>query len=438
MPRAHRRPALTLPMPHLRRRLGRLTARMPRPRTRYPSRWMSRAKPILARRRNHPAREDPQRTNSPPLCPCSTSCSSASPRPDFKFVFSSTLFSPEEYESIVNHPPLLDPDGGARRRAAQARKQQELQGDDERAKKALQASAEANLDDVPGSGSLQLGGEPVDGRQGSEAGGAQDQQRPLLGGQAFPFGQGQAGDALVGLFAQGRSFTPTQQQQPQFSLLKSGDPQAAPQGQHLQANIFQNQSQQLAAAGHARQSSRYTFANDSASASAAVKPAANARLMAQQSAMMPGSQNHPPQQYAGQYTAAQGPPPGLKSSGTPPIGGAGMFAQGHGGLGRNATTLDEKSELLRDMFRHARRGGAARAAARRRTRPSVSTCFLRFCSSTPAAAPLAPAPGPRPALSTARTAVEVRLPSSRRTRSSRRRRGRSIDMLTLPPLGGVE
>ena len=277
--------------------------------------------------------------------------------PEFKFVFSSTLFSPEEYESIVNHPPLLDPDGGARRRAAQARKQ-ELQGDDERAKKALQASAEATLDDVPGSGSLQLGGEPEDGRQGSEISGAQDQQRPVLGGQAFPFGQAAAGDALAGLFAQGRSFTPTQQQQQQqFSLLKASDSQTAAQGQHLPANIFQNQSQHLAATGHARQSSRYTFANDTASASAAVKPAANARLMAQQSAMMPVSQNHAPQQYASQYSAAQGPPPGLKSSGTPPIGGAGMFAQGHGGLGRNATTLDEKSELLRDMFRT--RGGAA-------------------------------------------------------------------------------
>ncbi|KAI9826580.1 MAG: transcriptional repressor general negative regulator of transcription subunit 4 [Thelocarpon impressellum] len=309
--------------------------------------------------------------------------------PEFKFVFSTTMFSPEEYDAIVNHPALLDPDGGARRRAARASEHEELRADDDQAKKAAQASADVQQDEVPGSGSLQLGGEPEDGHEQGESGAradllaatGQDQQQravqpPTSGASvpSFAFGQTHGPDALSSLLTQARSFTPSQQQQQQqLSSLKPGDPQSAlqglaPQNQHLQSGLFQNQTQQLAATGHARQSSRYTFANDSASASAAVKPAANAKLMAQQSAMMPGNQNQHPQQYGGQYAtgAAHGPPPGLKSTGTPPTSGGGMFGQGHGfagamstgpSVGRTSTTLDEKSELLRDMFRS--RGGAS-------------------------------------------------------------------------------
>ena len=126
--------------------------------------------------------------------------------------------------------------------------------------------------------------------------------------------------------------------------------------QQLPSGLFQNQTGQLGPPGHARQSSRYSFANDSASASAAVKPAAHPKLMAQQSAMMPSGAIQAHQTFGGPFYggAAQGPPPGLKSAGTPPLSGDGMFSQGHGfapGLGG----IDDKTELLRNVLRS--RGG---------------------------------------------------------------------------------
>ncbi|CAI4220242.1 unnamed protein product [Parascedosporium putredinis] len=68
--------------------------------------------------------------------------------------------------------------------------------------------------------------------------------------------------------------------------------------------------------GHSRQSSRFSFANESASNAATIQIAANPRIMAQQKAMMPTS--FPSQQGSQYYTSSvPGPPPGLKSTGTP-------------------------------------------------------------------------------------------------------------------------
>jgi CCR4-NOT transcription complex subunit 4 len=190
--------------------------------------------------------------------------------------------------------------------------------------------------------------------------------------QGLGFGQMMGADSLAGMSLNGRSFTPSQQRFP--GMLRSNEstsfinqlPQTiSGQAPPPHTGLFQNQAQQLAAPpGHARQSSRYNFASDPSSASAAIKPAANAKLMAQQSAMMPSgaSLGQHQQGFAGPFygSAVQGPPPGLKSAGTPPMTGDGMFSQGlgfAGGLGAAAGLggVDDKSELLRGVLRP--RGG---------------------------------------------------------------------------------
>jgi CCR4-NOT transcription complex subunit 4 len=147
-------------------------------------------------------------------------------------------------------------------------------------------------------------------------------------------------------------------QQQQLLLMKSGQPQSGfmdqfPPGMGSQLGQGSALFQQHV---HNRQSSRYSFANDSASASANIKPSANAKLMAQQSSMMPsGSHVQQGSQFYG--SSMPGPPPGLKSSGTPPIGG-GMFGQGHnfgGSMGGTSAfgglPKDNGSDMLRDMLR---------------------------------------------------------------------------------------
>lgn len=316
--------------------------------------------------------------------------------PQFKFIFSATLFSPEDKELIINFPPLLDPDGGAKRRAAR-KHEQELQ--QERLNRVDESEQmEGQAEDVPGSGSLQLGGEPEEVQGSSDIPGHMDgstrhgqeqqhraiqppsQQNPSSAlPQGLGFGQISGAESLANMSLNGRSYTPSQQRFP--GVLRSSDSASfmnqlsqnisVGQGPQTHSGLFPNQAQQLSAPqGHARQSSRYNFAGDPSSASAAIKPAANAKLMAQQSAMMPSGSTAPHQQgFGGPFygTAVQGPPPGLKSVGTPPIGGDGMFSQGHGfagGLG-SATGLgagvDEKSELLRGVFRS--RGGVSGAGS---------------------------------------------------------------------------
>lgn len=277
---------------------------------------------------------------------------------NFKFTFDRSLYSQEMLREIDAFPPLFDINGGLvryrmeREREKERAKQEKAEPD----RQGNKITTDLNLteeDETPASGSLQLGGEPEtdDGRH--SAGGRQSSeprsaiQPPFMAGAGgMPFGSSFFGNSqMVG----GRSLTPQQQQQ--FYLLRGANHQSPVNNQvpqsftghtshhHQQSNPFQNQSQGFGLPGHARQTSRFTFANDTSSASTAVKPNTNPQLMAQQSAMMPSSQNksfqhqnmqptniHKPQFYSG----VQGPPPGLKSSGTPPISGGGMFGQGHG------------------------------------------------------------------------------------------------------------
>lgn len=309
----------------------------------------------------------------------------------YNWTLDRTMFDAETLNIIDNYPPLIDVNGGAVRFAMKAQQEQERLKEEEEQRNMMRAMSTAVDDeDNLASGSLQLGGEPE----------TQDNQNDLLGhlangrralpqqrgfgtsGVGQPFdGQGSLSNNFADLSLTGRSLTPQQQQQ--ISLLKSHNQQHDAVFEHLQrgisgnpsqhhpqlSNPFQAQNQQLSAlSGHNRQASRYTFANDSASASAAVKPATSAQLMAQQSAMMPPQLSKPfssqaPQQqnlHTNFYSGIQGPPPGLKSSGTPPISGGGMFGQGHGFASAMGGSLalggkNSNDDLMRDFLRG--RGG---------------------------------------------------------------------------------
>jgi len=155
--------------------------------------------------------------------------------------------------------------------------------------------------------------------------------------------------------------------------------------------------QPQSAPGHARHTSRFSFANDSASASAAVQPVANAKLMNQQSSMMPKNTNHFNQlgQHQGLgnqfYTSGvQGPPPGLKATGTPPVSGGGMFGQGHGfatgGAGYGANAAGRSNDPY-DLLRDRGAGGRAPDAGKR------ESMFPSFLHQHPTTSTPAPAPG---------------------------------------------
>ena len=292
------------------------------------------------------------------------------------------------FEAITKLPPMIDPNGGLIRLSA--KRQQELERQKlEDEQPPSQGVPMMDDDEVMASGSLQLGGEPesADDRknasgQAIRARGPTNAAASALAGQTPPF---ETHNSLLNdLSTMGlgeRSMTPRQQhnlallkgnrpRQDSFDQYPRGPPGNTSQHQSQLSNPFQNQNSQLSGfSRHGRQGSRYTFANDSSSASTAVKPATNAQLLAQQSAMMPPNQQKPfqnqpqvqPNMQTSFYSGVQGPPPGLKSSGTPPISGGGMFGQGHGfasamggsgsfGFG-NAAGKGNNDDLLRDMLR---------------------------------------------------------------------------------------
>lgn len=266
---------------------------------------------------------------------------------DFKFDFSTNGFSEEEIVTMQNFPALFDANGGAKRRALRQQEEEDRRRLEE-AQLAMQVAvaAEQPEENEEARGSLQLGGEPEDL---PDAGQSQMVQPP---NQTI-------NDTFTDMLNPGanRRLTPQQHQQLLLQQLKSPSVQNQPS--------LPNQAQAAAGnpPGHARNVSRYTFANDSASASASVKPVGNSKLMSQQSAMMPPN-SLPQQPPAGFYsTNVQGPPPGLKTSGTPPFSGGGMFGQGHGfatnglGYGANLTGRSPNDEMMRDLLRTRNLGG---------------------------------------------------------------------------------
>ena len=266
---------------------------------------------------------------------------------DFRFEFDEAAIDPQEKELLLALPPWFDPVGGARRRAGrkEAREQSLRENDNQVASQALAAISANDPDEGAVAGSLQLGGEPEDQsldtrqRQGAI-------QPPAIDSVTSPiFGMEQT---LSPSAATSNANLSSQQRNALLQQFKSSSP-------NPQAHLGQ-------ASNHGRQASRYSFAND-ATASASVHPVANPKLMNQQKNMMPPS--HYQQQSSAQYfpSGVQGPPPGLKTTGTPPVSGGGMFGQGHGfataGLsyGMSAGARNSNDEMLRELMRN--RGGSA-------------------------------------------------------------------------------
>lgn len=331
--------------------------------------------------------------------------------PDFKFVFSGAVLSAEDLKAISEFPQLLEPDGGAKRRARKEReKELEAQREAE-VQTVAQAQAQAQAQAVSGEqeeapeatagGSLQLGGEPEERHEAGQ--GNRNAIAPpgqsALGGALF--GQNSSlADDFSNLGLGNRNLTPQQQQQ-LLSSFKSGTPQSAGLLSNFQSNQTPpNVGLSSNTPGHARHASRFSFANDSASASASVQPVANQKLMSQQSSMMPKNSNHFNQLSQHQplnsqfYTSGvQGPPPGLKATGTPPVSGGGMFGQGHGfatgglGYGANAAGRNNNDAMYQDLLRGRNMDGAARVADAGK-RESMFPSFLNHpTTSTPAPAP---------------------------------------------------
>lgn len=309
-------------------------------------------------------------------------------RSSFKFTFDRSIYSEEELKEIDAYPPLFDVNGGLIRYRMEKEREQERLKREEDERNAMNAAEE---DENPASGSLQLGGEPETQDRPSDVGGSSNHDRSAVrppytlssSSNSLPFG-------VSSIFSNQTSSLPfnnsalTQQQQQQMFLLQRANNTVqstlinqhqqgfggnTSQHHHQQSNPFQAQTPGFGLSSHARQASRYTFANDSMSVPAAANSANNPQLLAQQSTMIPTNQNKMFQsqtalhsnQHNHFYSGVQGPPPGLKSSGTPPISGGGMFGQGHGftttvggniGLGRaNAGNKNGSEELMRELLR---------------------------------------------------------------------------------------
>lgn len=247
-------------------------------------------------------------------------------------------------------PPLFDPRGGEKRRAMREAEERRLNGEQDDQVDPIEPAEEE-----PESGSLALGGEPEDRDHGREAH-AFDQRRAIAqppiqrnstdglyaSGIGSSFSQGAPGITTIG----NRTMTPQQQAypRPQGSFAD-----AMPPGINTsQSTLFQGQ-------GHGRQTSRYNFGTDAQSSASSLKLATNPRLMAQQASMLPSAFHSQP---GGQYYSASsmpGPPPGLKSTGTPPN----LFGQG-GGFGNSGFGAKDSNEVLQNLIR-GRTGGVGQA-----------------------------------------------------------------------------
>ncbi|KAJ3568258.1 hypothetical protein NPX13_g6483 [Xylaria arbuscula] len=283
-------------------------------------------------------------------------------------------------------PPMFDLNGAARRRAMRDEDENRLGEQDDQVDNLTQSDGELE------SGSLALGGEPEDrdparGRLGYDPRQNASNQRgnasDLFGPSLTAFGPASATVGSIG----SRNMTPQQQQsiysRPQNTFTDQMPPGISPQQPSQQANVFQGQ-------GHTRQQSRFSFANDNSASTINVKTSGDPRYMAQQSSMMPSFRSQP----GGQLytTSVSGPPPGLKSTGTPPVGG-GMFGQGHvfGGSAFGGASKSNSNDLLQSLIR-SNVGNQAHDGKREYMFPQISSFHSQFPSST------SPTPAPAPGL----------------------------------------
>jgi CCR4-NOT transcription complex subunit 4 len=290
--------------------------------------------------------------------------------PGLKFVYAHPPhFTEEDMWIVENMPPLFDLRIPRRKRELREREAAERLRQHQEAQRVQGESpfeADDSVDAAP-PGSSQLGGEP------EERGFSQNS---LLSSQVI--GSSHQGAQNVGFteelsgLGSTRNPAPQANQQTLLQQLKSGSlAQGTP-------------------ASHGRQPSRY-FLNEAPGAALKnyqKQPASAAQ--AQYSAQSPSVGGH------FNYTSVQGPPPGLKTSGTPPVSGGGMFAQGHGftqGFGRE----NEKYWELR--------GRAASGAEGKRELPFPYHQYPSTSAATPTAgalgfpygsqAPVYPDPGPQ-------------------------------------------
>ncbi|KAG7144438.1 hypothetical protein HYQ46_006831 [Verticillium longisporum] len=230
--------------------------------------------------------------------------------------------------------------GGEKRRAMREEEEARLAVDQEEQIDQVELSE----GEPEAGGSLALGGEPEDRDAPREA--AFDQRRgsaqpPIQRGST----DGMFGPAIGSGFSQATSNAGSRSMTPQQQLYMRGQ---SGFGDHLPPGITPGQGSLAPqqSGGHNRQGSRFSLANDN-SGSSSMKVSANPRIMAQQSAMMPSSFHAQP---GSQYypSSMPGPPPGLKSTGTPPA----MFGQGqgYGGAGFGAASKDS-AELLQSLIR---------------------------------------------------------------------------------------
>ena len=298
----------------------------------------------------------------------------------FKFTFDRSIYSEEALKEIDAYPPLFDANGGLVRYRLEKEREQDRLKQEEDERKVLGALSSVDEDETPASGSLQLGGEPETQDRLNNMSGPSDTERSAI---QPPYPSLFNGSHLLSNHSSNvpfhiRSLTPQQQQQ--LLQQRSASNHQSPinnqyqhgnsQHHHQPSNPFPNQTGGLGVMSHTRQASRYTFANDSTSASIGINPSTTAHLIAQQSTMMPSNQSKMFQPQAPQhsnlhsshfYSGIQGPPPGLKSSATPPISGVGMFGQGHAfvnaasgsfGLGRaTGGNKNGNDELMREFLR---------------------------------------------------------------------------------------
>ncbi|KLU88066.1 hypothetical protein MAPG_07053 [Magnaporthiopsis poae ATCC 64411] len=268
-------------------------------------------------------------------------------------------FAAVDQQKLDAFPPLFDSRGGEKRRAMREEENETRGAESDESAEAQEASE----GEPEQGGSLALGGEPEDREIGPD-GHVFDQRRPgtqppiQRTGTAEGMFSPAVGSNYIGSSSNvgavgSRTMTPQQQL---FSRPQGAFADHLPPGiPTTQSSLFQGQGQ-----AHSRQGSRYSFANENsdASGSTPVKLAANPRVMAQQSSMMPSSSSFHSQQPNQYYaTSISGPPPGLKSTGTPPnLFGQGQ-GQGHGfgASGFGGGSSKDSNDLLQTLMRG--RGG---------------------------------------------------------------------------------
>ncbi|KAB5566823.1 RNA recognition domain-containing protein [Coniochaeta sp. 2T2.1] len=288
-----------------------------------------------------------------------------------------------ESASDVEYPSYYDSRGWEKRRAMREEEEARMLEAEPEEPEPVQDVSDGEPES---SGSHALGGEPEDReppretydfeRRGSTQPAIRSPADGLFG-PALGSGFSQAA-SNIGSIAGSRAITPQQQAylRAQAAFTDHLPPGITP----AQSSLFQNP-------GHNRQGSRFSFANanDNQSQSTAIKLAANPRIMAQQTAMMPSAfPSQIPSQPGNQFypSTMPGPPPGLKSTGTPPN----LFGHGFGGSGFGGGQKDV-NELLQNITRGRGTGGQAHDAGKREYMSSIyPNQYPPSTSSTPAPA----------------------------------------------------